>query len=115
MNRIVTLIKGYFKLPIGVCFLGKPDNGKRISILEISTVCLDGAHLRDPFGICDAETGYETMVFMDGSTLFHVYKCNYESQKEAEDGHSHVVNGILAGTVPLAIPIYYFATEVKPK
>jgi hypothetical protein len=97
-------IDGGFHLPIGVSFLDK----YQLSFAVVSTVCLDGAHLRDPLQICEPETGFETMVFLNGSTLMSVYTRRYATIQEAQRGHNETVSGLRDKSIMLSIPINYW-------
>lgn len=87
----------------------KPMDKKR-HFVEVSTVCLKGAHLRDPIGVLSPEYGYETMVFLDGCTFFSLYTAKYKTQQQAARGHNAVVRKLHSHTLPLAIQITYYRT-----
>lgn len=113
MDRVVrkTIVEGVFGLPIGIKFLSR-EVGDHPRTVTVSTVCLDGGHLEDPLGICDAETGFETMVFLEGCTFFSLFTAKYRTRREAVLGHKAALKKLIAGTLPLAIPIgKYFAHE----
>lgn len=108
VDRVIghTTVCGTFGLPLGIQFLRHEQ--QLCSSVEISTVCLDGAYLSDPLGICDAETGYETMVFLEGCTFFSLFTQSYLDRDAASAGHADVLRRILAGTLPLAIPLTHY-------
>lgn len=114
-DRIVaqTTIAGVFSFPIGFSFFGRKAGDYPKTVL-ISTVCLDGAHLEDPLAISEAETGYETMVFLAGyATGGSIYTKHYKTLDEASAGHNHIVEEIQAGKLTLAIPIDYTAWDAE--
>ena len=100
-------VVGCFGLPIGAEFLEK----HQLQYVMVSTVCLEGMHLEDPLGICSEEHGYETMVFLEGSTLLSVFTEKYQTRGAAFRGHKSVVSRLMRGDLPLSIPINYTAWE----
>lgn len=111
----VTEVSGTFGLPIGITFMDRPTFPMPHKVI-VSTVLLDGAHNEDPLKICSLETGYETMVFLDGCTFFSLYTAKYNTRREALRGHGATVRGILKQKVPLAVPLgHYYAWEAKPE
>lgn len=101
-----TTLEGFFPIPIGIRFL---DREVGISgwpkTVVVSTVQVDGGHLEDPLNICDPETGYETMTFLDGCSFFSVHTAKYETREAAAVGHIDIVRRLEAGTLPLSIPV----------
>lgn len=105
-------ISGAFALPMGLSLFKKHE---RVSGVCVSTVCLEDGHLEGPPGWCAPEHGYETMVFLDGCSLFSVFTAKYETREEAELGHRSVITRLLAGDLPLAIALpVYFAWDAEP-
>lgn len=111
-ERIIkqTEVRGCFGLPIGISFLqrGPMEFPKSVTV---STVCLAGAHLEDPLRICSPETGYESMVFLDGCTFFSVFSRSYKTRGKAVAGHRSIVRRLRSGKLPLAISLNYTTWE----
>ena len=109
MSRIInrTTVKGIFGLPIGIKFLSH-EFGDYPKSVEVSTVCLEGAHLEDPLAICEPQHGYETMVFLEGCTFFSIFTAKYATHEEAANGHDAIVEKLTAGKLSLAIPLGYY-------
>lgn len=94
---------------MGIRFLDR-EIGKHAKKVVVSTVLLEGAHLRDQLSICSPEHGYETMVFLDGCTFFSLFTAKYKTRTEASRGHASTVRKLRSGKLPLAITIgCYFA------
>lgn len=109
-----TKVTGLFGLPMGIRFLQRDIADSPKSVL-VSTVLLEDAHLEDPLRMCEPEHGYQTMVFLDGCTFFSVFTEKYEGREEAARGHGSIVERLLTGELPLAIPIgYYNAWDQEP-
>lgn len=89
---------------VDVCDVAKGDSAKTVLV---STIRMDGAHLEDPLGICGPEYGYETMVFLNGSSLLSVYAQQYKTRQEAQRGHEAAVEQLMARVLPLSLPIHY--------
>lgn len=109
-ERIIkqTTIKGIFVFPIGWFYSEK----RSVKDILVSTVRLDGGHLEDPLGICETETGFETMVFLEGSAVGGtIYVRQYKTLAKAKKGHDAIVAGIMDGSLPLAVPLNYSAWE----
>lgn len=104
----VTEITGGFSFPIGIKFLDSIDHRRKV---VVSTVCLDGGHLEDPLGWCSPETGFETMVFIDGCTFFSAYTAKYAARAEAKAGHRDIVKKIYSGELTLSIPMRYWTFD----
>ena len=107
---LTTVVVGTFALPIGLALFDSIDHIKSVTV---STVCLEGGHLRDPLGICSAEHGYETMVFLAGCKLFGVFTAKYSTESDARKGHRSVIRKLLHRTLPLAIDLLYYANWVE--
>lgn len=110
MDRVIktSVVTGKFAFPIGIKML---DTIEPRGTVTVSTVCLEEAHFEDPLDIVSVEHGYETMVFIDGCTLFSVFTESYQTKKEAEAGHDITVKRLYERTLPLAISLYYFAWD----
>jgi hypothetical protein len=106
----VTTIKGIFSYPMGFNFYGRKIGDHPKNVL-VSTVQLDGGHLEDALGICEAESGFETAVFLAGYTSTSIYSRHYHSKRAAKVGHDSVVESILSGKLTLAIPVQYSAWD----
>jgi hypothetical protein len=109
-------VKGGFFLPLGLRLFDRPRAEPNPEVL-VSTVLLDGAHLEDSLGIVDAETGYETMVFIEGCSFFSLYTQHYETRADAEAGHHSVLTRLRDKTLPLTIVMdnYYVANDGLPE
>ncbi len=99
-----TKVIGVFALPMGIRFLRREIMDSPKSVL-VSTVCLEEGHLEDPLGICEPVHGYETMVFLDGCTLFSLFTEKYLNREDAARGHRSIVERLMTKELPLAIPI----------
>lgn len=114
--RRESTVSGYFGLPVGIQFLSR-DHGRFPDKVVISTVQLDGAFKEDPLKLCSPETGYETMVFLDGCTFFSIYTAKYATEVDANLGHDSVIERLMDGTLPLAIPVRHYhafeSSEIK--
>jgi len=109
-----TWVRGVFTVPIGIRLLSH-EPGHQAKRILVSTVCLEGGHLEDPLRICSPEHGYETMVFLDGCSLFSVFTRKYETRAKAKRGHREVVEKLLAKEIPLSIPLgWYSAWDEEP-
>lgn len=103
-------ISGVFSYPLGITFMHREGVDYPRTVV-VSTVCLEGAHLEDPLQIVQAESGFETLVFLDGITFFSVFTATYATRDEAQAGHACVVERLLKGELPLAIALRYHAHE----
>lgn len=101
-------LNGCISFPIGLAFLDSITPRKK---LVVSTVALDGVHLEDPLGWCEPETGFETMVFVDGCTFFSVFTQRYKNREDAAAGHADILARLTAGTLQLAAPVRYTLWE----
>lgn len=113
-DRVVkqTTIEGVFAYPLGFSFFGKAGCGEYPRDVLVSTVQLDGGHLEDPLAICEAETGYETMVFLGGSAMSgSLHTARYRTRTAAAKGHAKIVTQIMTKTLPLTVSLHYCAWE----
>lgn len=107
----VTEVAGFFGYPMGVTIFRR-EPGDYPRKVSVSTVCLEGGHLEDPLGWCEPESGYETMVFLDGSSFLPVYQQKFDSREAAAIGHQEVIAKLLDGSLPLALKLNYTAFEI---
>jgi len=103
-----TTIKGVFGVPVGLRLFDR-EPGHIVHAVEVSTVCLDGAHLEDPLHILDAEHGFETAVFFKGCSIFSIYEEHYETRTRAIRGHKRIVRQILSGKLKLSIQLRHYS------
>lgn len=111
-----TEVKGWFMLPMGVHIFQRPPDQHPEKVV-VSTVCLDGGHLEDPLHWLEPEHGFETMVFLDGSSMLPVYVEHYETRAQAVRGHKSVLKRLRDKTLPLAFKLahYYCNEDVETK
>lgn len=107
-------VAGGFMLPPGLRLFDHPPHEPEPAVL-VSTVMLDGGHLEDPLGIVEPETGFETMVFIEGCRFFSLYTEHYKTRAAAKRGHSRVLERLRAKTLPLSIsvPNYWVQAEAE--
>lgn len=90
-------------LPMGLKLFSN-ESTHQYKMLDVSTVCLSGGHLESPIaGMLDAETGFETMVFLKETSFFGLYKQYYKTRAESVRGHKATIKKLLAGKLPLSI------------
>ena len=82
-DRIIAFdrVKGVFAPPMFVKLVGGTTDD-RPTCVNVSTVVLDDAHSEDHLGICEPETGCETMVFF-GGTIVSCYARKYTTRLES--------------------------------